>query len=84
MTLNFIISLIISSLHHATRDLNFRFEEIKKKHPTIKCFLFGSSLGGLIATLMVKEYPNSADALILSAPAFRVHENTAKWYLILG
>ena len=66
------------------RDLHFRVEDTKKKHPAIKCFLFGNSLGGLIATLMVKEYPNSVDALILTSPAFRVHESTAKWYLKIG
>ena len=78
------ITFKLHSLHHVARDLHSRVEETKKNHPTLKRFLLGTSLGGLIATLMVKEYPNSVDALILTSPAFRVHENTAKWYLILG
>ena len=38
----------------------------------------------LISTLMVKENPKCVDGLILEAPAFKIHEATAKWYIILG
>ena len=38
----------------------------------------------LISTLMVKENPKCIDGLILEAPAFKLHEATAKWYIILG
>jgi len=74
----------IENLYNAARDLNLRVEEIKKKHPNLKCFIHGHSMGGLISTLMVKEYPKCVDGLILEAPAFKLHEATAKWYIILG
>ena len=38
----------------------------------------------LISTLMVKENPKCVDGLILEAPAFKLHEATAKWYIVLG
>lgn len=71
-------------MNHAARDLNLRVEEIKKKYPSLKCIIHGHSLGGLISTLMVKENPKCIDGLILEAPAFKIHEATAKWYIILG
>ena len=38
----------------------------------------------LISTLMVKENPKCVDGLILESPAFKLHEATAKWYIVLG
>ena len=38
----------------------------------------------LISTLMVKENPKCVDGLILEAPAFKLHEATAAWYIVLG
>ena len=46
--------IIIFSLYNAARDLNLRIEEIKMKHPKLKCIMVGASMGGLIASLMVK------------------------------
>ena len=33
---------------------------------------------------MVKENPKCVDGLILESPAFKLHEATAKWYIVLG
>jgi len=33
---------------------------------------------------MVKENPKCVDGLILEAPAFKLHEATAAWYIVLG
>ena len=74
----------IENLHHAARDVNFRVEEAKKKHPDIPLVVIGHSMGGLISALMVKENPENIDGLILEAPAFKIHEASAKWYLVLA
>ena len=74
----------IENLYHTARDVNFRVEEAKMKHPDIPLVMIGHSLGGLISALMVKDNPENIDALILSAPAFKIHETSAKWYLVLA
>ena len=62
--------------------LHIRFEElILEKSRIIKIMISNPEL---ISTLMVKEYPKCVDGLILEAPAFKLHEATAKWYIILG
>ena len=71
-------------LYHTARDLNLRVEDIKKKHPNLPLVILGHSLGGLISALMVKTNPENIDALILEAPALKIHEASAKWYHILG
>ena len=74
----------IENLYHTARDVNFRVKEAKKKHHNLPLIMLGHSLGGLIAALMVQENPENIDALILEAPAFKIHEASAKWYLVLG
>ena len=74
----------IENLYHTARDVNFRVKEAKKKHHNLPLIMLGHSLGGLIAALTVQQNPENIDALILEAPAFKIHEASAKWYLVLG
>lgn len=43
-------------------------EGVKRIQPDLPVFLFGHSMGGLIATRVAEEYPNSYRALAISAP----------------
>jgi len=52
-------------LYNTARDLYLRIEETKKQHPKLKCFLYGGSMGGLVAALMAKE-----ESLISSQSVF--------------
>ena len=48
------LSFKFFSLYNAARDMFLRVEEARKRHPNLKCFLYGGSMGGLIAILMAK------------------------------
>ena len=41
-------------------------------------------MGGLIALMVEIEFPSLVDALILEAPAIKIHPSTGAWWQILG
>ena len=49
-------------------DLSRFVNGVREKHPNLKRFLFGHSMGGLVAAQLVIEQPNQVDGLLLSSP----------------
>jgi acylglycerol lipase len=49
-------------------DLKKFTELVREKHPNLKRFLLGHSMGGAIAAQLVIEQPNQLDGLLLSSP----------------
>jgi acylglycerol lipase len=49
-------------------DLVRFVNSVREKHPNLKRFLFGHSMGGAIAAQLVIEQPNQVDGLLLSSP----------------
>jgi acylglycerol lipase len=49
-------------------DLKKFTELVREKHPTLKRFLLGHSMGGAIAAQLAIEQPNQLDGLLLSSP----------------
>jgi acylglycerol lipase len=49
-------------------DLSRFVNSVREKHPTLKRFLFGHSMGGAIAAQLAIKQPNQVDGLLLSSP----------------
>ncbi|MGL4608291.1 MAG: lysophospholipase [Trueperaceae bacterium] len=49
-------------------DLNTFVNKVREKHPHLKRFLLGHSMGGAIAAQLVLEQPNQVTGLLLSSP----------------
>lgn len=49
-------------------DLSRFVNVVREKHPTLKRFLFGHSMGGAIAAQLAIKQPNQIDGLLLSSP----------------
>ena len=71
-------------MERAARDVIIRAELAKEAHPGCPLYVYGHSMGGLIAALVACNEPHLMDGLILEAAAFQIHPKTGKWYLILG
>jgi acylglycerol lipase len=51
-------------------DLSRFVNSVREKHPSLKRFLFGHSMGGAIAAQLVIKQPEQVDGLLLSSPYF--------------
>jgi acylglycerol lipase len=49
-------------------DLSRFVNSVREKHPTLKRFLLGHSMGGTIAAQLAIKQPNQVDGLLLSSP----------------
>lgn len=49
-------------------DLSRFVNSVREKHPTLKRFLFGHSMGGAIAAQLAIKQPDQVDGLLLSSP----------------
>jgi len=58
----------ITSFGDFTSAVKQLADGVKKVQPDLPVFIFGHSMGGLIATRVVEEYPNSFKAVAISAP----------------
>lgn len=70
----------VEDFHHFVDDLT-RFVEGLDEGAGGPRFLFGHSMGGLVATRYVLEHPGEADGLILSSPYFEDQRPTPSWLL---
>jgi alpha-beta hydrolase superfamily lysophospholipase len=62
-------------------DLDMLAGEVRRQQPERPVFLFGHSLGGLIATLWCIERQPVLAGLVLSAPALRLRIDLSPWLL---
>ncbi len=53
-------------------DLKEVIHFVRAAHPGLKVVILAHSLGGAVAAAFCIDYPNEADALVLSAPAYHV------------
>lgn len=54
------------------RDLKEMLDFVRERHPGRKVVIVGHSLGGAVSAAFCIEYPDAADGLVLSAPAYDV------------
>ncbi|MBN1690586.1 MAG: lysophospholipase [Dehalococcoidia bacterium] len=57
------------------KDLNLLYQMAHKDNPDKKIFLYGHSMGGLIATVYALQYQNDLVGLVISAPALKPGES---------
>ncbi|MDD5647846.1 MAG: lysophospholipase, partial [Dehalococcoidia bacterium] len=57
------------------KDLNTLYQMAHKDYPDKKIFLYGHSMGGLIATVYALQYQNDLVGLVISAPALKPGES---------
>jgi len=62
----------IDRLDNAVADLLTFTELAHGKHPQLKTFLLGHSMGGLIACVYALEHPDTIDGLLLTGPAVSI------------
>ncbi len=62
----------IDRLDNAVEDLRSFTGIAHAKHPQVKAFLLGHSMGGLIAVVYALTHPDTIDGLILSGPAVSI------------
>lgn len=65
----------LKSFKDYLNDLDTVINLAKKEHPNLKLFLFGHSMGGLIATSYASTYVDKIDYLILSGAANKTPDN---------
>lgn len=61
----------VSVFREYSNDLKDYLEKIRQQHPTLRRFLLGHSVGGLIALQTVLEHAEKVDGLVLSGPYLR-------------
>jgi acylglycerol lipase len=59
-------------------DLDLVVSRARQEHGGKPCYLFGHSMGGLIALRYALAHPEKIDALVLSAPAIRTVQTVSK------
>lgn len=62
----------ISNMDIAVEDAKQIYDDMVINHPDLPTFVFGHSMGGVIAVLMTELAADSVRGLMLSAPAFQV------------
>jgi alpha-beta hydrolase superfamily lysophospholipase len=62
----------IPKMEIAVDDAKSVFDEMVSQHPDLPTFVFGHSMGGVIAVLMAEMVAYNTRGLLLSAPAFQV------------
>jgi alpha-beta hydrolase superfamily lysophospholipase len=62
----------IDRLDNAVADLRTFTDLAHARHPELKTFLLGHSMGGLIAVVYALEHPDTLDGLLLSGPAVSI------------
>ena len=65
-------------------DLKTFFDMVKKENPTLKIFMLGHSMGGLIATAYTVEHQQELAGLIASAPALKPGESITSSTIMLA
>jgi acylglycerol lipase len=69
-----------SVLHEDAARLVYR---VRQRHPGLKVFAGGQSMGGMVATNMELDRPGISDGLVLLAPAVSLGMRVSRWQLAL-
>jgi lysophospholipase len=60
------------SIEQLVNDVNLAVEEAKKRHPGVPIFLYGHSMGGLVATYYALEHGEQLRGVVLSGAALKL------------
>lgn len=60
------------SVQQLVEDVDLAVQDARKAHPGLPLFVFGHSMGGLVATQYTLEHPQDVAGLVLSGPGIKV------------
>lgn len=75
---------VIEDFRDFTHSLAIYHDMVKEWQPDKPFFLFGHSLGGLIATVYLLERQDDFKGAVISAPAVKVSENVSQMTILMG